>query len=138
MIYVNPSITDLVDKNASIVLAVTLLPAVVLPALHLKHDYLLVAVMLNHGAGNTGAIHDGAANLNVGSLTHEEYSIEIHLLTYSGGELFNLDDITLINAILLAACFYDCVHDFQPPFIAAKVASLIGTGLFTRRGVYCQ
>ena len=115
MLYANPSTFDVVDKNASVILAVTLLPAVVLPALHLEHDDLAVAVMLYHGAGYTGTIHDRAADFDVSSLAHEENAVKIHLRPYIGSELFHLDDVTLVDAILLTACFYNCCLLYTSP-----------------------
>ena len=121
MLYANPSTLNVVDEDARVVLAVTLFPTVVLPALHLEHDDLAVAVMLYHGAGYSGTIHDRAADFDVGSLAHEEYAVKIHLRPYIGSELFHLDDITLVDAILLTACFNDRIHGLIPPVSICKV-----------------
>ena len=126
IIYANPSAADLVNEYAGIILPVTLFPSIVLPSLHLEHDDLAVPVLLYNGAGYSGTIHDGATDFDLGSLTHHENAIEIHLLAYISRELFHLDDIALVDAVLLTACLDYCVHVFSNlPITIAEITELM-------------
>src|SRR5579859_1239506 len=106
---------DVGDAQNGQLLAMTLLTAIILPALLLEDDDLVGTSLFEHGRGDGGAGHDGRANL----VTDHQNLIERDGLAGFTRELFDADDVVGGNLILLAAGLDDCEHD-SLPFIQTK------------------
>src|SRR6201996_9579733 len=106
---------DVGDAQNGQLLAMTLLTAIILPALLLEDDDLVGASLFEHGRGDGGASHDGRADL----VTDHQNLVERNGLAGFTRELFDADDVVGGNLILLAAGLDDCEHD-SLPFIQTK------------------
>src|SRR5579859_1096474 len=93
----------------------TLLTAIILPALLLEDDDLFAASLLKDGRGDGGAGHDGSADL----VTDHQNLVERDGLAGLARELFDADHVVGGNLILLAAGLDDCEHN-SLPFIQTK------------------
>lgn len=84
---------------------------IVLTTAHLE-DANLVVLAVGHDSGYHGcAGHQGCANLEFSAVADSQNLIDHDLLAYVRSNLFYFNFFAGSNAILLAAGFYDRVHD---------------------------
>ena len=88
----------------------TRLITVVLAAIKLNNFDFLVASMTYHFRRNAAAFNNGSADLNISAFADHQNLVELD--GFSGGdfELLELQNFAFLNAVLLTATYYYCVH----------------------------
>src|SRR3990167_9221195 len=93
---------------------------VVLAAAHLENGDLGMAALSDHFRGDFGTGKHGGTDLDRFALADHEYLIESDFSAYISRYLFYFEFFASCNAILLAAGFYDRIHDGDSKWDDAK------------------
>jgi hypothetical protein len=101
---------DTVDTHGRERLAMTLLAAIPLAALVFENDNFFVFVLGDDLAVNGHAVYLGLADLDILAVGKYKDLVESDRRSDVTGELFNPEDVTLCDLVLLTACGNHCVH----------------------------
>ena len=101
---------DLFDLNLGVRLSVTDLLLFVLLGLVGHNVDLLALAVLNYICGNRSTFNSGLAGLESVVSSNCENLIKGNLFAFCCFELFDEDDISFVNLLLVSACFNDCKH----------------------------
>src|SRR5262249_5726949 len=91
-------------------LAMTCLPAVVLPPPELEDDHLRRAVLRDDLRFDLRAADGGLADLHAVTAADEEHLVERERVAHVAGKLFDTKPIALRDPVLLSARSYHCIH----------------------------
>ena len=81
-----------------------------LAALEFEGDNLFAAELADYLGGDGGAFHRRGAEGHVSVIFHHKHLIEACFGTlFKGIDAFNVDHVALLDAVLLATCFENCV-----------------------------
>ena len=81
-----------------------------------KYCYLFALAVLKNCAFYKSVLNVRLANLKA-LVTYSNDLVEGNLFVNLSVKLFNLDNVTVLNTVLLSACFDNCVHFFTPAII---------------------
>src|SRR5450759_5836030 len=81
----------------------------------LKNDDLFTASLLDHTSDDLCAVNQRPALSKTTVIRHEQYVSQLDGLTFLIRKLLDLDDLTRLDAVLLAASLYDCER--HPTFL---------------------
>src|SRR5664279_5680554 len=114
---VAPSACDAVDRQLRVSLAMPLVLLVVLAPAHLEDRDLLAATVRKDGRLDRSTRDDGLPQANAFALTDHQHLVEHDFGADVRRQELNLDFLARGNLVLLAAGFYDRVHDVTPLFL---------------------
>src|SRR3546814_8842726 len=87
-------------------------PLGILAATLLEGENLLATIVLDHFGLDGGALHEGSAELGIGTFADDQDFLEFDRRAGFGVELLDGDDIVGHDAVLLTAGLDDCEHYF--------------------------
>ena len=103
---------DVLDQDLRQLLAMSLGPAVALPALHLEHDDFVATEVFDDLEFNLGPGHDGSADLDsVICAQQQDAVVQVQALAGLALEAIGLELSARFNPVLFAACLDDRVHE---------------------------
>jgi hypothetical protein len=91
-------------------LTVALFATISFPALIFKDDDLFALALFDDMAFDNGTFNDRLADLHILTVREHQYLIKSNLSSKVAGQLFNAQNVTLLNLILLASSGYDSIH----------------------------
>ena len=112
---------DLISRLGE-VLSVAVLAQEVLPPLELHHLDLLVAAVSLDGRRDLSAFDVRLADGDPFTVSDEQNPIELDLVAFLGVEPFHPQILARLDAVLLAARRYHCIHRTTPPQIRHMLA----------------
>src|SRR6516165_5107462 len=102
---------DFHDTQDSLVLAMTLLAPVIVPAFLFEDDDLGRTGLLDHGGADRSSLDQRSAGGNLSPFADHQHFAELDGGAGLGDELFDRNDIVLGDPVLLAARPDHCEHD---------------------------
>ena len=122
MVIVSPSADDAFDLELGVVLAMALVLLVVLAPAHLEYGHLLAATMRDDGCLDGCAGDDRLTQTDAFAVTDHQHLIDDHFCAHVRRYLFYFEFFAGGNFVLLAAGFYDRVHEGNSVMISATIA----------------
>jgi len=104
------------------ILTVALVLLVVLTATHLENGDLGMAALGNHFSRDGSASNERGTDLDRFAFADHEHLVKSDFSAYISRYLFYFKFFASDNAILLAAGFYDRIHDGDSKWIKQRVA----------------
>src|SRR5690554_3085131 len=108
------------DLDFGVMLPVAHLLAMVLAAAELHDAHLVGAAVGLDGGGDGGAL-ERVADLDAFAVAEHEHVVERDLLARLDVKQLDAERLALHHAVLLSACYQDCVHD-QASYVVIVVA----------------
>jgi len=125
---------DCGDTDAGKGLSVSLLPAILLPALHLEHGDLSTSSLLGYFGFDGSSLDERSTYPSTIVIADKQDLIKRNFLAGLDRELFDIQKLSNGGSVLLTAGLYDCkgisshlilsVHDYSPGQISAPARRL--------------
>jgi hypothetical protein len=106
---------DACDPKFGETLTMSLGAAVILAALFLKNHDRTSPALVNDFSGDLGALDQGLPDDQALVAMDEPHIAQFHGATHIAGKTFHLNEGSILDPVLLAACFDYCIHESLPP-----------------------
>src|SRR5690348_15525289 len=122
------SADDAVDAKLGVVLPMPLVLLIMLATAHLEDLHLLAAAVRHDRGFHGGAGDYGLTETDAFAFADHQYLIEDHFRAHVRRYLFYLEFFAGGNLVLLAAGFYDRVHEWTPLVLFRAPARVAPSG----------